>query len=81
MISKENQKFRNNVLAGLKDNSQKLLTRTKTNNGYLVISKNQKIIKIEGDDIPDTLKEFETKYITNRKESLRNTEILKKTSK
>ncbi len=81
MLSKENQKFRDNILAGLRESNQKLLSRTKKNEGYLVISKDEKIIKLRGDSIPDTLKEFETKYITKPNVSLRNTEKLKKTSK
>ena len=78
MFNKKDIEFRENVLAGLRESNQKLITRTKKNNGYLVISINDKIIKIEGDAIPDTLKEFESKYIAKPKVSLKNTDKLKK---
>ena len=78
MISKKNQEIREKVLEGLKESNQDLLVRTKKNNGYLVFSYNNEIIKIEGDEIPDTLKEFEAKYIAKTSVDLKKTHKTKK---
>ncbi|MBX7046366.1 MAG: hypothetical protein K1X86_11075 [Ignavibacteria bacterium] len=62
MKDKKGIEFSKKISEGLRESNRKLIERTKKNKSYLLVSRNNKIVKIDAESLTSGISDFEEKY-------------------
>ncbi|MBN8571845.1 MAG: hypothetical protein J0M18_19660 [Ignavibacteria bacterium] len=62
MKDKKSIEFSKKISEGLRESNQKLIEKTKKNKSYLVVSRNNKIERINSEFLPENISDVKTKY-------------------